>query len=462
MAEYVVMPKADYEAACDSIRAKTGKMDLIKSGELSTEIASITGGGGGSSADVRYVTFVNGATGEQFVKPVAYGDDCVDVVERGLWAEPTKPSDAQYHYTFYDWGATDGGAADENILKNITEDKTVYAIFSKTVRTYTITWLDEDGVTELPGQKEWAYGATPSYAPTKDGAKFSGWTPALETVTEDATYVASWVTVTASGTYTGSDTEWELHGDTVYVIGTGTVKEYNSYQNCFGDYATQIKHAVVCDGITEIGQYVFNKCSNLTSVILPNSVTSIGDYAFRGDNGNLSSVTLPQGLLTIGKYAFRSCSALTSITLPNTLTSIGDSAFQSSGLTSITIPASVTTIDNSFYNAMKLTEIIVDENNPVYSSDSDGVLFNKDKTELIKCPCGISITTYWVPSSVTTINRYSFYNASTVTDVAITTSGWYVTQTKGATSGTAVTVNSSKTAANYLKNTYAGYYWYRS
>lgn len=195
MAEYVVMPKADYEVACNSIRAKTGKTDLIKSGSLSTEIDSITGSGG-SSADVRYVTFTNPATGETFVKPVIKGDDCVDVVAKGLWATPTQESTAQYDYAFANsWSAEPNGSADANILKNITEDKTVYAVFTATARLYTITWLDDDGVTELPGQKQWAYGSVPSYAPTKDGVAFAGWTPTPVAVTGDATYTATWTTL---------------------------------------------------------------------------------------------------------------------------------------------------------------------------------------------------------------------------------------------------------------------------
>ena len=147
--------------------------------------------GGGSSADVRYVTFRNEATGEEFVKPVAVGDDCVDVVAKGLWATPTKGSDAQYHYTYYGWGAEDGGAADANILKNITEDKTVYAVFSKTLRYYTITYYDEDGTTVL-NTETLAYGAVPSYTPTKEGFVHAGWAPSLVEVTGDATYTAVW------------------------------------------------------------------------------------------------------------------------------------------------------------------------------------------------------------------------------------------------------------------------------
>lgn len=172
------------------------------------EIAGIVGtheGGGGGSADVRYVTFTNASTGETFVKPVAVGDDCVDVVAKGLWAKPTQESTAQYDYAFANgWSATPGGAADANILKNITEDKTVYAAFTATVRYYTITWLDSDGVTELPGQKQWAYGSVPSYTPTKEGQVLTGWLPMVSPVVGDVSYVAQW-----SEGYSFANSSWE-------------------------------------------------------------------------------------------------------------------------------------------------------------------------------------------------------------------------------------------------------------
>ena len=77
-------------------------------------------------------------------------------------------------------------------MKNVTEDKTVYAIYTATVRTYTITYYDSDGATVLKTETL-AYGAMPSYEPVKNGALFTGWMPALETVIGDATYTASWV-----------------------------------------------------------------------------------------------------------------------------------------------------------------------------------------------------------------------------------------------------------------------------
>ena len=109
-----------------------------------------------------------------------------------------------------------------------------------------------------------------------------------------------------------------------------------------------IPSTVTYDGTTYsvifIGDYAFGGCSGLTSVTIPNSVTSIGGSAFNSCSG-LTSVTIPNNVTSIGGSAFYCCSGLTSVTIPNSVTSIGKSAFSGcSGLTSVTIPNSVTSI----------------------------------------------------------------------------------------------------------------------
>lgn len=148
----------------------------------------------GSSADLRYVTFMNhDGTVEYGKKAVAVGDDCADPIARGIFATPTRESDAQYNYTFYGWATTPNGGADANWNKAIMEDKTVYANFTSTVRYYTITYYDSDGTTVLKTESL-AYGSIPSasYVPEKDGYAFTEWVPALSTVTAETSYVAQW------------------------------------------------------------------------------------------------------------------------------------------------------------------------------------------------------------------------------------------------------------------------------
>jgi hypothetical protein len=103
---------------------------------------------------------------------------------------------------------------------------------------------------------------------------------------------------------------------------------------------------------TGIEDSAFLSCTNLTSVNIPNNISSIGDFAFNGCT-SLASVTLPvnAGFTVIGASAFNRCTSLTSVNIPNSVTSIGNAAFQScAGLTGITISNSITTIEGSVFN----------------------------------------------------------------------------------------------------------------
>ena len=142
--------------------------------------------GGGSSADVRYVTFMSyDGTEEHGRIPVAVGYDCPNPK-----FAVTRESDAQYDYVLAGWATSANGALDANALKAITEDRTVYANFASVLRSYTIAFCDEDGT--VLNSKKWAYGSVPSYTPTKDGYDFVSWNPEPVAVTGDASYTAVW------------------------------------------------------------------------------------------------------------------------------------------------------------------------------------------------------------------------------------------------------------------------------
>ena len=174
----------------DAIRTKTGDTAKMKPNEFPAKILEIEVGGGSGDAVVWFVTFIGADGTELYRMPVLDGDDCKDPYTRGDIEKPTKESTVSQVFTYNGWALSDGGSADANALKAVTEDKTVYAAFDFEVRTYTITFYDGDTI--LTSQTL-PYGATPSYTPEKSGFSFDGWNPAISTVTGDASYQAKWI-----------------------------------------------------------------------------------------------------------------------------------------------------------------------------------------------------------------------------------------------------------------------------
>ena len=183
------------------------------------------------------------------------------------------------------------------------------------------------------------------------------------------------------------------------------------------------------DSVTSIGEYAFRGCSSLTSIIIPDGVTSIGNGAFQ-DCTSLTSITIPDGVTSIGDYAFRGCSSLTSIAIPESVTSIGAHAFYNcSSLTSITIPDSVTSIgQGAFYGCSSLTSITIPDG---VTSIREHAFYGCSSLESITIPDGVtsigdyafrgcsSLTSIAIPESVTSIGQNAFYNCSSLTSIII-------------------------------------------
>ena len=153
------------------------------------------------------------------------------------------------------------------------------------------------------------------------------------------------------------------HNFTSIIVEAGNTS-YDSRNNCNAIIETNSNKLIagcgsstIPNSVTSIGDWAFSNCSALTSLNIPNSVTSIGQSAFNNCSG-LLSISIPNSIMTIEDWTFNGCSSLSSITIPNSVTIIGNGAFSSSGLISITIPDGVTSIGQGvLYNCMQLSSV---------------------------------------------------------------------------------------------------------
>ena len=174
--------------------------------------------------------------------------------------------------------------------------------------------------------------------------------------------------------------------------------------------------------VTAIGRNAFRGNKNITSVIIPDGIKTIDYGAFSGCE-NIYSLVLPVSLREIGLFAFQDCSSLIHLTLPEGLTSIKQGVFDDcTSLETVYIPASMNNIHTifhveAFHGCKKLTQINVNENNQKYSS-VNGILYNKNKTELLLCPKGLGgIIT--IPIGVQSIHAGAFRDCVNITEIIL-------------------------------------------
>lgn len=187
-------------------------------------------------------------------------------------------------------------------------------------------------------------------------------------------------------------------------------ESYNSNPLYFAQHlylrGEEIKELVIPNSITTIGDYAFQGCSSLTSVTIPNSVTSIGVGAFEWCK-SLTSITIPNSVKSIGTEAFSICESLASIIIPNSITTIGKGVFNDcQSLTSITIPKSVTSIESEAFRwCSGLTSITIPNS-----------VTSLGKNAFYMCS---SLTSINIPNSITTIEEETFSGCSSLTTVTI-------------------------------------------
>ena len=200
---------------------------------------------------------------------------------------------------------------------------------------------------------------------------------------------------------------WDTNGDgelspseAAAVTDLGTVFKDNKEITAFDElqYFT---------GISSIGDNAFSG-SSITSVIIPNSVTLIGNWAFY-DCANLTSVSIPDGVTSIGSFAFQNCIGLTSATIPSHVTFLGMCAFYDcTSLTTVTIPNSITSISAGTFHSCSMTTIDIPNSVKEIGYSAFGECAN--------------LTSVNIPNSVTSIGDYSFSHCSNLASVTIPSS----------------------------------------
>lgn len=226
---------------------------------------------------------------------------------------------------------------------------------------------------------------------------------------------------------------------------TGGKILYGAFYNC-----SDLTSIILSDSVTYISSYAFYNCSGLTGISIPNNVTGIGEKAFDGCSGiiqnangisyvdkwiigcdtSVTSVSLRPNIKGIGNRAFYNCSELTSITIPDSVTSIGVFAFNGcSGLTSITIPGSVTNIGvGAFQGCSGLKSVTIPDSvtsiggfafydcSGLTSITISNSVTNINGSAFSGCRGLTSIT---IPDGVTSVGDYAFDGCSGLTSITI-------------------------------------------
>lgn len=195
------------------------------------------------------------------------------------------------------------------------------------------------------------------------------------------------------------------------------------------------------EGVVSIEAFAFYQCNSLVSVVIPPSTTIIGESGFQSSR-SIVGVVIPEGVKSIGHSAFGDCRSLASVLIPSSVSNIPENAFKGcsgmnevtisqgvksiessafsfcSSLTTIMLPATVNKIEGSaFANCKNLLAITVEAENKNFSSEG-GMLLNKSKTQLIKCPAGIGNESV-VPGGVENIGPSAFADCNRLETIIV-------------------------------------------
>ena len=200
---------------------------------------------------------------------------------------------------------------------------------------------------------------------------------------------------------------------------------YHAFYNCY-----MLENLDLPDSLVTVDGWAFAHCNNLRNVNFPGSLKSIENSAFYYCR-SLTSIDLPDSLTRISYCAFQDCDSLTSVDLPDSLIYIGDNAFSwCDSLQKVTIGASLKSLyQNTFNYCYNLSEITVSEDNEYYASQ-DGIVYNKEKTNLYIVPAGISgeIT---IPATITKFSYDAVESCNKLTAIYVEDGNQYYKSVDG-------------------------------
>ena len=282
----------------------------------------------------------------------------------GTWnGSPSRTSTAQYSYAFTGWSRyEDQTTADPTATKAVAADRSVYAAYTATLRTYTITWRNADNTT-LETDENVPYGTMPTFdgaTPTYQGETSTGWQPTVAAVTGNQTYTALYIPVYRCRFYNGStllETVNVREGDTAVYSGATPEHETAGFEFTGWDKpltnitANTDFHAQFKDMRSPVIQYVEGTMTDYFS----DTATTVAPYAFQ----NMTTLeTVETSATTIGQSAFSGCTNLTTVDLTGTgAASIGASAFESDAKLNALIIRSTTKATLSSADALQDTAI---------------------------------------------------------------------------------------------------------
>lgn len=228
----------------------------------------------------------------------------------------------------------------------------------------------------------------------------------------------------SAGNACGDNLTWTIDDGTLCISGSGAMTDYtvSEEENVISSTApwfasrAAITSVVIEDGVTSIGECAFYGFSNLTDVSVADSVTELKRGAFHQCT-SLTTLQLPESVLCIGEGALSGCTSLTDFTAPG-LTEVGEYAFEETDIKEFAVPGSLTTIPETAFYKCGIEKFSVDADNEVFSV-LDDVLYCDDGKTLFAFPNGAAKTAFSIPENVTKIGACAFAHNANLQTVSL-------------------------------------------